>query len=84
MIIYRKVGRNPQARNLLEEFSLWHIKLERKQNNLDRKGQLWTKRFRELIYVYHEQEGYLKITQECNFEAADKFRSMESGNNEFG
>jgi len=35
---------------------------------------------RELIYAYHKQEGYLQIAKECNFEATDKFRSMDSEN----
>ena len=42
--------------------------------------KLWEKKIRELIYVYHKQEGYLQIAKERNFEATDKFRSMDSGN----
>ena len=38
------------------------------------------KKIRELIYVYFEQEGYLQIAKERNFEATDKFRSMDSEN----
>ena len=37
----------------------------------------------ELIYVYHEQEGYFQIAKECNFEEAENFRSMDSVNSEF-
>ena len=42
--------------------------------------KLWEKMIRELIYVYHKQKGYLQIEKECNFEATDKFRSMDSEN----
>ena len=40
-------------------------------------------KIRELIYVYHEQEGYFQIAKECNFEEAENFRSMDSVNSEF-
>ena len=37
----------------------------------------------ELIYVYHEQEGYFQIAKECNFEETEKFRAMDAVNSEF-
>ena len=42
------------------------------------------KKIREGIHSNHEQEGYLQIARELNYVAAEKFRAMDSENNEFG
>ena len=63
-------------------FALWHIKAGDQSKRLRLEGNYGKKG--ELIYVFHEQEGYLQIAKECYFEATDKFRSMDSGNKSSG
>ena len=42
------------------------------------------KKIREGIHSNHEQEGYLQLAKELNYDAAEKFRAMDLENDEFG
>ena len=81
--IQRQYDDIDKTRNLLEELLFMAKKSEIKQNDEDRKD-IMVKKIRELLYVNHEQEAYLQIARECNYETADKFRAMDSENSEFG
>ena len=81
--IQRQYDDIDKTRNLLEELLFMAKKSEIKQNDEDRKD-IMVKKIRELLYVNHEQEAYLQIARECNYETADKFRAMDAENSEFG
>ena len=73
-----------KTRNLLEDLLFLTKRADEIKIDGEDKKESIVKKIREGIHSNHEQEGYLQIARELNYDAAEKFRAMDSENNEFG
>ena len=73
-----------KARNLLEDLLFLTKRADEIKIDGEDKKEIIVKKIREGIHSNHEQEGYLQLAKELNYDAAEKFRAMDLENDEFG
>ena len=73
-----------KARNLLEDLLFLTKKADEIKIDGEDKKKSIVEKIREGIHSTHEQEGFLQLANEFNYDVAEEFRAMDSGNDEFG